>query len=44
MEIAMTWPYASISVGSALILLMVMASRLLGAPFLAQGEDGEGVL
>lgn len=44
MEIAMTWPYASISVGSALIVLLVMAARLLGTPFQVQGEDGEGVL
>jgi TRAP-type C4-dicarboxylate transport system permease small subunit len=44
MEIAMTWPYAAIPVGAALILVMVVAARVLGGPFLMQSEDGEGVL
>ena len=44
MEIAMTWPYAAIPAGSGLILLLVIAARLLGTPFLTQSEDGEGVL
>ncbi len=44
MEIPMTWPYAAIPVGSGFILLMVIAARLLGTPFLMQTEDGEGVL
>ena len=44
MEIAMTWPYAAIPIGSVLVLLLVIAARLLGSPFQIQSEDGEGVL
>ena len=44
MEIAMTWPYAAIPVGGALILLLVITARLLRTPFLMQSEDSEGVL
>jgi TRAP-type C4-dicarboxylate transport system permease small subunit len=44
LEIAMTWPYAAIPAGSALILLLVITARLLRIPFLMQSEDSEGVL
>jgi len=44
LEIPMTWPYAAVAVGSALILVMVMAARWLGSPFQLQSEGNEGVL
>jgi len=43
MEIPMTWPYAALPVGGALIVLLVVLARVLRAPFLAQPDGGEGV-
>ena len=43
MEIPMSVPYAALPVGAALILLMVVLSRLLGAPFATQSAGEEGV-
>ena len=43
MEIPMTVPYAALPVGAALIVLMVLLSRLLGAPFASQACGEEGV-
>ncbi len=43
MEIPMTVPYLAVPVGGVLIVLMVVLSRLLRKPFLAQADGGEGV-
>lgn len=43
MEIPMSVPYAALPVGALLILLMVVLSRLLGAPFATQSSADEGV-
>lgn len=42
MDIPMTVPYAALPVGAALIIVMVLLARLLGAPFPTQAEGGEG--
>jgi TRAP-type transport system small permease protein len=43
MEIPMTVPYAALPAGAALILVMVLLSRVLGAPFAVQSTGREGV-
>lgn len=43
MDIPMTVPYAAMPVGGALIVVMVLLARLLGAPFPTQATDAEGV-
>ena len=43
LEIPMSVPYAALPAGAVLILLMVVLSRVLGAPFLSQAESEEGV-
>lgn len=43
MEIPMSLPYAAMPVGGALIIVMVLLSRLLGAPFATQSSGEEGV-
>jgi len=43
LEIPMTVPYAAVPVGAALIVVMVLLSRLLGAPFATQSSSEEGV-
>jgi TRAP-type transport system small permease protein len=43
LEIPMTVPYAALPVGAALIIVMVLVSRLLGSPFATQASDDSGV-
>lgn len=43
LEIPMSVPYAALPAGAVLILLMVVLSRVLGAPFFSQAESEEGV-
>ena len=43
MEIPMTVPYAAMPAGAALIIVMVVLSRLLGAPFATQSGAEAGV-
>lgn len=43
MEIPMTVPYAALPAGALLIVVMVVLSRLLGAPFATQSGADEGV-
>jgi len=42
MEIPMSLPYAALPAGGALIIVLVMLARLLGAPFPTQASDAEG--
>ncbi len=43
MEIPMTVPYGALPVGAALIVVMVVLSRMLGAPFASQPASEESV-
>lgn len=43
MEIPMTVPYGALPVGALLIVVLVLLSRLLGAPFASQPAGDEGV-